>query len=590
MEKRTVLAIVLSTLVFIVFQALNTKMNPVNTDILVENTTEISNIVEEQPKVIENNNDESSLISLDTQEFEEKDIEIKTNLLNVIIDTKGANVKSFLLNDFKVDVNIDENVDMVYNEISDNQFFNLKLADSDFNEVFEYKKLDDLTHEFSKTFLLSNKSVNEPAKIKLIKTYKFLPDEYMFELKISIQNLDNSIIPLNSNGSLYILDSGKQIGPIFKKLDRREDYRKLSIFNDGKRNELKVKKNSYDYNEKYSWVAVEGKFFTLAIVPENNNPSFNYSSDLVDGIPKSELQFNRSNLNSSYIEDTYKIYIGPKDNNILSKYNVASDNGWKLSDIKINKIISFWFLGMFFMWVLEIVNGFVNNFGFSIIIITVLIKIILYPFTKKSFDSMGKMQTVQPELKKLQDKYKDDSAKLNAATAELYKKEGINPLGGCLPMLLQMPIFITFYTLFNEYIGLRGATFIPGWIVDLSRPEAIYEFGFSLPILGWDAIRLLPIIYVASQLISMKFTQNSQASSSAQGANAMQTKMMTLGMPIMFFFIMYNQSSGLLLYWITQNVISSAQQIFSKKKSDKEHDLVLKDREEKKNKKKGRKN
>ncbi len=588
MEKRTVLAIVLSTIVFIGFQAINSKMNPVSeADINVQPQTQITDVEEITEKEIIND----SIIEVDdTLNYVEEYISFNTEVFNVTFNTKGANISSLKLKDHKINVNEAENVDLVLQEINNNALFNITLSDNLFDKVFIYNKIDDLTHEFTRTFILNSKNGDKSAPITLIKTYKFLPNEYMFEVKIALKNSENSLIPLNSDGSLYSLNVTKQIGPEFKKLDRREDYRKISIFKEGKRDELKVKKEKVSYHELYDWAAIEGKFFTLAIIPENNNPSLLYSTALLDGIPTSEMILNRTNLNSSYVEDTYKVYLGPKDKKILDIYNSIETNGWNLKEIKINKIISFWPLGMFFMWVLELINSVINNFGISIIILTILIKLILYPFTKKSFESMGKMQTIQPEIKKIQEKYKNDSAKLNAATAELYKKEGVNPLGGCLPMLLQMPIFITFYSLFNEYIGLRGSTFIPGWIIDLSRPEYIVKFGFELPIVGWDALRLLPIIYVATQLISMKFSQNKQASGASGGASAMQTKMMTLGMPIMFFFIMYNQSSGLLLYWITQNVITSAQQIKSKKKSDKAHDLVLEEKlEKKKNKKKGRK-
>lgn len=587
MEKRTILAIVLSTVVFLGFQALNSVMNPV-ADVKINTVTEME--IDNTENIVEKVVDSSSFLDIpDDKKYVEEFINFSTELFDVTFNTKGANISSLKLNNFTIHVNKSEKVEMVLSDFENHSFFNITLADKEFQKIFTYKKINSLTHEFSRKFVLKDINGKDSAPLTLTKTYTFLPDDYLFELKITLINSENSLIPMNSDGSLYSLNIGKQIGPSFKKLDRREEYRKFSIFTNGKRDELKVKKSQVSYNDSYTWTAIEGKFFTLAILPENNNPSLYYNSSMFEGKQKSDLTLYRSNLNSSYVEDSYKIYVGPKDKNILDKYNSPETNGWNLSDIKLNKIISFWPLGMFFMWILELMNSIINNYGISIIVLTIIIKIILYPFTKKSIDSMGKMQTIQPEIKKIQEKYKNDSAKLNAATAELYKKEGVNPLGGCLPMLLQMPIFITFYSLFNEFIGLRGSTFIPGWIIDLSKPEYIVQFGFQLPILGWDALRLLPIIYVATQLISMKFSQNNQAGASTGGASAMQTKMMTLGMPIMFFFIMYNQSSGLLLYWITQNIISSAQQIKSKKKSDKEHDLVLEDKNNKRKKKKGRK-
>jgi YidC/Oxa1 family membrane protein insertase len=150
---------------------------------------------------------------------------------------------------------------------------------------------------------------------------------------------------------------------------------------------------------------------------------------------------------------------------------------------------------------------------------------------------------------------------MNAKTAELYKQEGYNPLTGCLPMALQMPIFFAMYNLFNNHFDLRGAMFIRGWIPDLSAPEAIYNFqnGFKLPFLGWTAIRLLPFIYVGSQLLYGKVTQTPD-----QQGNS-QMKIMLYFMPIVFFFILYDVPSGLLIYWIMSNVLTLVQQVIINK-------------------------
>ena len=145
--------------------------------------------------------------------------------------------------------------------------------------------------------------------------------------------------------------------------------------------------------------------------------------------------------------------------------------------------------------------------------------------------------------------------------AELYKKEGYNPLSGCLPMLLQLPIFFAMYNLFNNHFDLRGAMFIPRWIPDLSLPESIWNFpeGVRLPLLGWTALRLLPFIYVGSQLLYGKVTQTPD-----QKGNA-QMKMMLYFMPVIFFFILYDVPSGLLIYWIFSNVLTMVQQVMINK-------------------------
>jgi YidC/Oxa1 family membrane protein insertase len=145
--------------------------------------------------------------------------------------------------------------------------------------------------------------------------------------------------------------------------------------------------------------------------------------------------------------------------------------------------------------------------------------------------------------------------------AAFYQKEGYNPVSGCLPMLLQIPIFIAMYNLFNNHFDLRGAMFIPGWIPDLSVPESILDFpqNFRLPLFGWTALRGLPFIYVGSQLIYGKVTQ-----APGQQTNS-QMNMMLYAMPVMFFFILYNVPSGLLVYWIFSNVLTLVQQVIINK-------------------------
>jgi len=188
----------------------------------------------------------------------------------------------------------------------------------------------------------------------------------------------------------------------------------------------------------------------------------------------------------------------------------------------------------------------------------VLVRAIMFPMTFKGSQSTARMQELQPKIQELQAKYKNNPQKLNQEMAEFYKREGYNPMSGCLPLLIQFPIFIAMYSLFNNHFDLRGASFIAGWINDLSLPEAVYTFP-TINLLIWrvSAIRILPIIYVISQLLYGKLMQSQPAS----GQNAGQMKFMMYGMPIMFFFILYDVPSGLLVYWISSNVLTAVQQI-----------------------------
>lgn len=213
------------------------------------------------------------------------------------------------------------------------------------------------------------------------------------------------------------------------------------------------------------------------------------------------------------------------------------------------------------------INKVVKNWGVSIIILTALLKLAMFPITAKTAKSTVKMQEMQPKMQALQEKYKDNPAKLNEQTAKLYKEIGYNPLSGCLPMIFQFVILFAMYNLFNNYFEFRGACFIPGWIPDLSKGDSIKTLGFRIPLLG-NQIRLLPVIYVFSQIFFSKITQNGGTTASQ---NAGQMKFMMYGMPIMFFFLFYNAPSGLLIYWTVSNVIQLGQQLFinSKIKSKK---------------------
>jgi YidC/Oxa1 family membrane protein insertase len=186
---------------------------------------------------------------------------------------------------------------------------------------------------------------------------------------------------------------------------------------------------------------------------------------------------------------------------------------------------------------------------------------VFFPLTKKGSEATLRMQALAPKIKEIQEKHKNNPQKLQAEMGSFYKQEGYNPISGCLPMLLQLPIFIAMYNLFNNHFDLRGASFIPGWIPDLSVPEYIIEFpeGVVVPLLGWTALRALPFIYVGSQLLYGKVTQMPGQQSNPQ------MKMMLYVMPIVFFFILYNMPSGLLIYWIFSNILTLVQQVIINK-------------------------
>ncbi|HOV64938.1 MAG TPA: YidC/Oxa1 family insertase periplasmic-domain containing protein, partial [Spirochaetia bacterium] len=319
--------------------------------------------------------------------------------------------------------------------------------------------------------------------------------------------------------------------------------------------------------DRVSWVALAGKYFTVIGVPDATQYRITFSNKPVEGLTDAaHIYFTRPLIKSSKNEDVFRFYMGPKSSAELSRYNDAAKNGFGLSGLSLEKAMDSGSILGWLEWILQkILQLFymlIPNYGVAIVLLTVFIKALLYPLTKKSMYSTSKMQTLSPKIADLQKKYKDNPQRLNQEMAALYKREGISPLSGCLPLLLQMPVFFALYGLLNKHFELRGAMFIPGWITDLSAPESIFNFApVRIPLIKSD-IRLLPIIFVATQIIYGKMTANPNTT----GSGGMNMTLITYVMPIVFFFILYDAPSGLLVYWIMTNVLSYIQQIYLNKK------------------------
>ena len=236
------------------------------------------------------------------------------------------------------------------------------------------------------------------------------------------------------------------------------------------------------------------------------------------------------------------LYIGPQETERLQSYGQglekSMDLGWKFIR-PLSELV---------LWGMEFLHRFIPNFGVIIIIFSVLTKLAFYPLTQTSTKSMKKMQELQPKMKALQEKYKNDKESLNKATMKLYKEEKVNPLSGCLPLLVQSPVFIALYQALSHTISLRGQPFVL-WINDLSQPDAITQLPFSLPFLGAD-VNILPILMSVGMYFQTKLTPTSGGGQMA----AMNTMM-----PLIMVFIFYNMPSGLVLYWLVNTLMQGYQ-------------------------------
>lgn len=249
------------------------------------------------------------------------------------------------------------------------------------------------------------------------------------------------------------------------------------------------------------------------------------------------------------VRDEYTLYLGPLDLKVLKSYGVGLEKTIDLGRLR--------FFSKFILDLMIWMGGFIPNIGVVIIILSILTKVLFYRLTHKSFKSMKDMQRLQPRIKDLQDKYKDDKTKLNQATMALYKEAGVNPLGGCLPLLFQMPVFIGLFSVLRNTIELRGAPFVL-WMSDLSSPDVLFDFGVKLPFLGSE-FHMLPLLMGVAMFVQSKTGGGSPTGGPAAGA-AGQQKMMQTMMPIVFTVLFYNMPSGLVLYWLVNNIFSIVQQ------------------------------
>ena len=517
---------------------------------------------------IENTQKKISILSdiEENDKLEEKKIVLNFEKIEVELTNRGGDIISFKLNDH-IDVDTGEGVQMVDNVSEFNRACALSFGDvysPIINDLFTVEQKDENTVLFTKKFRVKNDDESESSFI-LGKRYTFMPGEFMFKLDVLIhgENEENKIDIANTG---YNLRTSPQIGPHYDPKLNRYENRQFISFNGSKAKRQIISSRQFkEYQKPYMWNGIAGKYFVELVIPENKmvmNNSYYSSQVEVNEYANAQAIMVRKPINEQDVQDIYYMYFGPRNEKDLKVYNLADKNGWGLNGLRLSECLqsSGWlgWLETILKWIMEIVNRFVHNWGISSILMTIRIKTIMFPFTKKQSMGTLKMQEIQPKIKAIQEKYKDNPQKLNEAMTKVYQESGYNPMSGCLPMIVQFLILFAMYNLFNNYFEFRGSVFIPGWISDLSVGDSVYTFRRSIPFFG-NQLRILPLIYLASQLFYGKITGNGGTASA--GSSQMQMKMMMYGMPIVFFFIFYNAPSGLLLYWTVSNIFQMGQQI-----------------------------
>jgi YidC/Oxa1 family membrane protein insertase len=276
-----------------------------------------------------------------------------------------------------------------------------------------------------------------------------------------------------------------------------------------------------------NWLGLEDKFFLLAMMPGSGS-DFSWKQDFVtEDSARTELAFSMDLKPGETKGFAFNSYIGPKEYKIL-----------KEMPGEIEGAIEFGFFAFMAKPVLSVLNFFqryVSNYGIAIIILTVLIKLAFYPLSKKSMSSMKDMQKLQPQMKAIKEKFKEDKPRQNKEIMDLYKRHKVNPVGGCLPMILQIPVFIALYEVLSVAIDLRHAPFML-WITDLSAMDPYY---------------ISPVLMGGSMFLQQKM--------SPSGMDPMQAKMMMM-MPVVFTFLFLKFPTGLVLYWLVNNILTIIQQ------------------------------
>ena len=572
MDKNTVWALILSLLVMVGAFFVNIKfIKPRQDAARQQQQIELAQKEAEQKKKVEEANKQVSTLPSENQEetitpASETDLTITTDKVKVLFSQKGGDIVSYqLLEHFDKDTG--KGVQMADNISEFNRAFALSFGDSSgvmLNEMFNVKKEGPNDIGFYRIYDIKDSS-GVSHKYLIGKHYSFKENEYVFKFDVTVKPLDGTR-ELDVNGAAYTIRTSPQIGPHFDRKKNPNEVREILEFYNNKRFRKDIQGKTYD--RPFEWAGVGGKYFAILIKPqnvENISSVVKTSAAVENGYGNSQIFLTRLPLKNGISTDEFYVYIGPRSENELIKYNLADKNKWGILNAKFNQALKttgvFSLVEMLLKWALEKIHIFIHNWGLAIIALTVILKIILFPLSKKSAMGTLKMQEIQPKMQAIQAKYRDNPQKLNEETAKLYKESGYNPVSGCLPMILQMFILFALYNVFNNYFEFRGASFIKGWIDDLSEGEYIWSWKREIPLLSsfsQNKLRLLPIIYTLSQLVTGKITQYGGAGT-AQSQS--QMKFMMYGMPILFFFILYNVPSGLLIYWIVSNVLQMVQQL-----------------------------
>lgn len=515
MEKRLLLATFLSIAILILFQYIYGPRRPVRDPHKPDKPEKV--IAKPQ------RSEEEESFSKKDLAINATDFTFETNLAKVVLTNHGGRIKAIYLKKYTTNNN-HHLVNLIKtSSLEDDYPVTIKFDDPDItyqanNGLYEvyYNALTTTQRQPKESITFR---YTDPQGIRYTKDYLFNHDSYLIKFRTSIENLPEKerkkpfqILWATELGDSAVNNAGSSDnGPMV--------YLNKKII----KYELKDSSSPTDYYGELSWVAFRSKYFAIALIsPEKvSTATIDRSYNQGLGIGFKYL------IEDSRVGKEFTIYAGPKE---TQRLNSAHPDLGKLIDFGW-----FSFLAIPLLQLLKYSYRFTHNYGLSIILMTVMIKIVFYPLSHKSYQSMRKMQELQPKIKLIQERYKKDQEKLNQETLALYREYKVNPLGGCLPMVLQIPVFFALYRVFLNAIELRNAPFI-WWIKDLSEKDPYYFW---------------PILMGLSMFIQQKMTPPM--------GDPRQNRMMLM-MPVIFTVMFLKFPVGLVIYWLVNNLLSIVQQ------------------------------
>ena len=470
-----------------------------------------------------------------------EDIRIETELYTAIFSGSGPLIKSFKLKKYLSKLEKGSPLrELIHVKNKDGYGFNLGFSGQNIPNI-NWATYKVNRHDINiRTGDQPNELVYDwksPQGIEIQTRFLFYADEYKIDLSVII-----------NNKSEYLLDDNLLLNLAHFPQETKKSYgafEGMALLLGNKLKEVKVKKlKDQVFSGQIPWMAYEEPYFMAAIINEKSEKATVKSTILPDG--EIRISYISPSLNLGQAEkiiEKFTLYLGPRDLYILKALNK-----------KLEKAINFgWFdiIAKPLLVTLRFFNKYLANYGLSIILLTIIIKILFWPLTHKSYQSMKEMRKLQPMMAKIREKYKGNKQEMQKQLMGLYKTYKINPMGGCLPMIVQIPVFFALFRVLPNSIELRHAPFIL-WVKDLSAPDRLFSFPFQIPFMAPPyGIPVLTLIMGASMFLQQKMTPTP--------GDPAQAKMMML-LPIVFTFLFINFPSGLVLYWLVNNVLSIAQQ------------------------------